>query len=114
MAGLVQVRTTLTANGTALPLAGNMYETMMWPGDVRFAVYADTGATVNGIVTSGIDTLFPLALLPILAVATPIIQPDHYVLSDLVNKGEKLMVFLQEAAAGTPIVRTHALITRIA
>lgn len=110
---MIAVRTTMAANGSASPLNGSQWEIMQWPGLVEFAVLADTGASVNGTVYSGSDVLMEAALLQILAVASPIVYPDHYVLNDIAAPNERLKVTLQETAAGTPIVRTNVRITPV-
>lgn len=108
------VRTTMAANGQSYPLQGKQFEILSYPALVKFAVFADTGATVNYSVYSGSDLLQQLALCPILAVASPLIVPDHYSLQDVAGRGERLSVELNEGAAGTPIVRTGVIIDRIA
>lgn len=110
---LMSVKTTLTANGTARPLVGQTFETLTAPSAVWFAVYGDTAAVVNATIASGADVLMDLSLLPILAVASPIIVPDHYVLRDVAGRGEKINILLQEAAGATPVVRTNVLVTPV-
>lgn len=107
---LIKVSTTMTANGTAFPLNGNQYEFLPFDAAVAFAILADTGATVNASVYSGSDVLLQNSLVDILAVASPIINPDHYNLSDVAAAGERLSVELSEMAAGTPVVRTSVMI----
>lgn len=108
---LMKKRTTMTANGTALPLVGDQYEYLPFNALVEFAVLADTGATVNATIYSGSDVLMQQSQTDILAVASPIIWPDHYSLNDVAARGERISVQLQEAAAGTPIVRTNVRVT---
>lgn len=108
---MIKARTTMTANGSALPLQGDQYEIMQWPGLVEFAILGDTGASVRGTVYSGSDLLLSSSLIDILAVASPIVYPDHYSLNDVAAPGERLSVQLLEMAAGTPIVRTQVRIT---
>lgn len=106
-------RTTMTANGTARPLSGLQFEILPYDSFVEFAILADTGAVVNNTVYSGSDVLAQLSPTQILAVATPIVWPDHYVLNDVAGTGERLSVELQEAAAATPVVRVNVRITRL-
>jgi hypothetical protein len=101
----------LAANGSATPLTGNQYEFLTFAALCEFAILADTGATVLGTVYSGSDVLMQSSQVNLLAVASPIIYPDHFVLTDVAGKGERLNVQLQENAAGTPIVRTQVRIT---
>lgn len=109
----MKVRTTMTANGEAFPLVGQQYETLDFDALVEFSILADTGATVRGTVYSGTDVLLQNSLVDILAVASPILYPDHYNLSDGAGAGEKLSVQLFEGAAGTPVVRTSVRITPV-
>lgn len=108
---VLKKRTTMTASGFANPLQGDQYEYLPFPALVEFAVMADTGASVRATIFSGTDLLQQSALVDILAVASPILWPDHFPLSDLVAAGERLNVELQEVAAGTPVVRTQVRIT---
>lgn len=110
---LLKKRTTMTANGSANPLVGDQYEYLPFNALVEFAVLADTGATVRATVYSGSDVLMQASQTDILAVASPIVYPDHYALNDIAGRGERLNVELQEAAAGTPIVRTQVRVTQV-
>jgi len=107
---LIKATTTMTANGTANPLSGSQYEFLPFDASVLFAVLADTGATVNASVFSGSDVLMQNSLVDILAVANPIIFPDHYNVQDVAAAGERLSVELAEMAGGTPDVRTSVMI----
>jgi len=108
---LMAVRNTLTANGIAYPLQGQQFEILPYAAWAEFAIMADTGATVFQTVYSGSDLLQQQGQTQILAVATPIVYPDHYQLKDLAAKGERLSIELREGAAGTPIVRSSVIIT---
>jgi hypothetical protein len=108
---LLKKRTTMTANGLAYPLQGDQYEYLPFDALVEFAIVGDTGASVRGTVYSGSDLLMASSLIDILAVASPIVYPDHYALNDVAAAGERLGVELQETAAGTPIVRTNVRVT---
>lgn len=111
MSPLIKKRTTMTASGEAFPLQGDQYEILPYDAVVEFAVLADTGATVRSTVYSGTDLLQQSAQTDILAVASPILYPDHYNLNDVAARNERLSVGLLEAAAGTPIVRTQVKVT---
>lgn len=108
---LQKKRTTMTANGQAFPLQGDQFEILPYDASIAFAILGDTGASVRSTVYSGSDLLQQSALVDILAVASPIINPDHYNLQDVAAQGERLSVELLETAAGTPIVRTQVMIT---
>lgn len=104
-------RTTMAASGIAFPLQGQQFETLSYDAYVEFARLADTGASVRETVYSGSDLLLQSALVQILAVASPILYPDHFTLNDVAAAQEKLSIELLEVAAGTPIVRTVTKIT---
>ena len=108
---LMKVTTTMVANGLAYPLQGLQYETLSFDAFVEFAILVDTGGAVRATVYSGSDVLMQSAVADILAVATPILYPDHYSLNDVAAAGEKLGIELQETAAATPVVRTQVRIT---
>lgn len=108
---LIKARTTMTANGTAFPLQGDQFEILPYDAYVEFAVLVDTGGSVRSTVYSGSDLLAASALADILAVASPILYPDHYNLNDVAAASERLSVSLLETAAGTPIVRTQVKVT---
>lgn len=101
----------MVANGEAFPLTGNQYEYLPFDALCEFAVLTDTGGTVRATIFSGTDVLMQNSITDILAVASPILYPDHYSLSDGAAAGERLSVQLFEGAAGTPIVRTQVKIT---
>src|SRR5687767_5610096 len=104
-------RTTMAASGEAFPLQGDQFELCPYDALVEFACLADTGASVRGTFYSGSDLLAQSSLVGILAVASPIIYPDHFTLNDVAAKNDRLSVQLLETAAGTPIVRTVVRIT---
>lgn len=108
---LLKKRTTMTANGQAFPLQGDQFEILPYDAYVEFAVLGDTGASVRVTIYSGSDLLAQSALADILAVASPILYPDHYNLNDVAALQERLSVELLEVAAGTPIVRTQVKVT---
>lgn len=110
---LIKTRTTMTANGSATPLTGSQYEYLPFNALVEFAILADTGATVLQTVFSGSDVLQQSSQADILAVASPILYPDHYSLNDIAGRGERINVQLQENAAGTPVVRCNVRITPV-
>lgn len=108
---LIKKRTTMTANGQAFPLQGDQFEILPYDAYVEFAVLGDTGASVRVTAYSGSDLLQQSALADILAVASPILYPDHYNLNDVAARNERLSIELIETAAGTPIVRSNVKVT---
>lgn len=113
MSPQMKVRTTMTANGEAFPLVGQQYEVLSFDALVEFACLVDTGGTVRATIYSGTDVLQQNSLVDVLAVASPILWPDHYALSDGAAALEKLSIQLFEGAAGTPIVRSQVKITPV-
>lgn len=107
----IKVSTTMTANGRAFPLSGSQYEFLPFDALIEFAVLTDTGGAVNASVYSGSDVLQQASVTDILAVASPILYPDHFTLQDVAAAGERLSVELQETAGATPVVRTMVRIT---
>ena len=108
---VINKRTVMVASGEAFPLQGDQFEILQYDAVMDFAVYADTGASVRQTIYSGSDLLLQSALAPILAVASPILVPDHFTLTDVAARTERLSVGLLEVAAGTPIVRTLVRVT---
>lgn len=104
-------RNTMAASGETFPLQGDQFEILPYDAYVEFAVYGDTGASVRATIYSGSDLLMSSALAPILAVASPILYPDHFFLNDVAAMAERLSIGLLEVAAGTPIVRSLVKIT---
>ena len=109
---LIKARSSLAANARDFPLQGSQYEYLPFDAGVLFAVLADAAGVVNASVFSGSDVLQQSSQIDILAVASPIIFPDHYSLQDYAARGERLNVDLQEAAgaAGPTVVRTNVMI----
>jgi len=108
---IIKKSTTMTANGQAYPLQGSQYEFLPFDALVEFAILADTGGSCNATVHSGSDLLMEGAALAILAVANPILYPDHFDLQDVAMAGERLGVELTETGGGTPVIRTVVRIT---
>ena len=109
----IKKRTTMTASGEAFPLQGDQFEILPFDALCEFAVLGDAGASVRGTVYSGSDLLQSSSLIDLLAVASPIVYPDHYTLNDVAAQGERLSVQLLETASETPIVRTQVRITHV-
>lgn len=110
---MIKQRTVMTANGTAFPLAGSQFEYLPFPAIVEFAILGDTGSNVRATAFSGSDLLMQSSQIDILAVASPIIYPDHYALNDTAGRGERVGVELMEMAAGVPIVRTQVKLSQL-
>lgn len=109
----IKKRNTMVASSQAFPLQGDQFEILPYDALCEFAILVDTGGSVRVTVYSGSDLLQQSALGDILAVASPILYPDHYNLNDVAAKGERLSIELLETAAGTPIVRSNVRITPV-
>lgn len=92
----------------------SQYETLSFDASIAFGIFADTGGVVNGSFFSGTDILMQNTQVDNLPVATSIKNED-LTITDLVGAGEKLGIFLVEAAgaAGPTIVRTQGMIIPI-
>jgi hypothetical protein len=108
---ILQQTTGAVAGAIVSPLQGNQYEYLPWDAFVEFAVYADTGDTWLATIFSGSDVLLQAATLPILATASPILYPDHYLFSDTAMAGERLGVQLINQTGGVADARTAVRIT---
>lgn len=96
------VLTAVPANGTALPVAGSLYEYIPFNARIAFSMVQQTAAVgaVLATVNSGPDTLQEEA--PISAAARFPISPDDYFLSDDVAQGDRIKVQLRNTT-GAPI-----------
>ena len=108
---LIKVRSDIAANAVATPLQGNQYEFLPFDALVEFAVLADAGDNITATVYSGSDVLQQNARADELAVASPILYPDHYSLQDVAMQGERLNVILQEAGGIASTFRVAVRIT---
>lgn len=110
MPSIVVTSTDVAVGSTTNPLQGSQYEYLPFDAFVQFAIYADTGDTFVVSVFSGTDVLMQNAPMPNLAVATPILFPDHYYLEDAAGAGERLGI---QAVNNTGVVATFRTIARI-
>jgi len=108
---LIKVQADVAANGTAFPLQGNQYEFLPFDAYLEFALLADAGDSIRATVHSGSDLLLQSALMDTLAVATPIVYPDNYNLTDVAAAGERIGVELTETAGAASTYRVAVRIT---
>lgn len=95
------------ADGATInPLQGNQYEYLPFDALVQFAILADAGDTWLGTVFSGSDVLMQNSIVDALALANPIIYPDHYNLEDVAAAGERLGIQLTNNTGAVADVRT--------
>ena len=105
------INANVAAGATINPLQGNQYEYLPFDAMVEFAILADAGDTFNASVFSGSDVLMQNSQVDTLAVANPILYPDHYSLSDVAAAGERLGVTLTNAGGAAGDVRVAVKIT---
>ena len=100
------------ADGATInPLQGNQYEYLPFDALVEIAVLADAGDTWLGTIFSGSDVLMQNSLVDALALATPIVYPDHFTLQDVAAAGERLGIQLTNNTGAVADVRTAVRIT---
>ena len=93
-------------NSVTFPWQGNQYEILPFDAAVAVALLADTGDIINGSVFSGSDVLLQGSRIDELAIANPILNPEHYSLTDLAAVGERLGCSLTNLTGGVATVRT--------
>lgn len=111
MPTILNTTTGAAAGATVNPLQGSQYEYLPFDAFVEFALYADVGDTWTVSVFSGSDVLMQSSTMPILATATPIIYPDHYILNDVAGAGERLGVSAVNGSGAAADFRTIVRIT---
>lgn len=102
---------TAAANATVTPLVGSQYEYLPFDALVEFAILADAGDAFNASVFSGSDVLMQNEPVDNLAVASPILYPDHYQIQDVAMAGERLGVQLTDTSGAGGTIRTLVRIT---
>lgn len=108
---LIKTRNDIGASASIFPLQGNQFEYLPYDALVEIALLADAGDNINGTVFSGADLLMQGSRIDELAVANPIVYPDHYSLEDEAFAGDRLGVELAEVAGLASTARTAVKIT---
>lgn len=103
--------TVLAANATANPLQGSQYEYLPFPAQIEMAILSVTAGAVQASVFSGSDVLLQNEVVDSLAVANPILYPDHFDISDVAQAGERLGVTITDIGGAGDTVRTVVRIT---
>lgn len=101
----------VAAAATIFPWQGNQYEILPFDALVEVALLADTGDDFLGSVYSGSDVLLQASEIDELALANPIVYPDHYSLSDVAAVRERLGCSLTNNTGAVADVRTAVKIT---
>ena len=101
----------LGANATANPLQGSQYEYLPFDAMVEMSIMAIANSVATASVFSGSDVLLQNEVIDGLALATPLVYPDHYDISDVAAAGERLGVTIQDISGAGTTVRTVVRIT---
>ena len=88
------------------PWAGSQYEILPFDARIWVALLADTGDLFNASVFSGSDVLMQNSPIDELALANPVLFPDHYSLEDLAAQQERLGCQLTNLTGAVADVRT--------
>lgn len=100
------------ADGATInPWQGSQYEYLPFDALVEVAILADAGDTWLASVFSGSDVLMQNSQVDTLAVATPIVYPDHFALQDVASAGERLGCSLTNNTGAVADVRTALRVT---
>ena len=105
--------TVLAANATANPLQGSQYEYLPFNAMVEIAILAIADSVAQASVFSGSDVLLQNEGVDGLALATPIVYPDHYEIQDVAAAGERLGVTITDISGAGTTVRTVVRITPV-
>lgn len=103
--------TVLAANATANPLQGSQYEYLPFDAYVEMAVLAIAPSVAQASVYSGSDVLLQNEEIDGLALADPILYPDHYDIADVAQAGERLGVTVTDISGAGTTVRTVVRVT---
>lgn len=103
--------TVLAANAQANPLQGSQYEYLPFDAVVQFAILAIAASAATASVFSGSDVLMQNETIDSLALANPILFPDHYDIQDVAAAGERLGVTIADISGAGTTVRTVVRIT---
>jgi hypothetical protein len=95
---------------TISPWQGNQYEYLPFDAQIFVALLADASDVWLASVFSGSDVLLQSSQIDALALASPIIFPDHYSLQDVAAAGERLGCQLTNNTGGVADVRTQVII----
>lgn len=108
----VLINSTDVADGsTTNPLIGSQFEYLSFDAYVQFGIFCDTGDVFTLSVFSGSDVLMQSSTMPILATASPILNPEHFYLSDVAAAGERLGVSAVNGTGGVASFRTLLMVT---
>lgn len=103
--------TVLAANASANPLQGSQYEYLPFDAMVEMSILAIADSVAQASVFSGSDVLLQNETVDGLALATPLVYPDHFDIQDVAAAGERLGVTLTDISGAGTTVRTVVRIT---
>lgn len=101
----------LAANASANPLQGSQYEYLPFDAMVEMAILAIAPSVAQASVFSGSDVLLQNETVDGLALATPLVYPDHFDIQDVAQAGERLGVTITDISGAGTTVRTVVRIT---
>jgi len=101
----------LAANATANPLQGSQYEYLPFNAMVEMCILAIAPSVAQASVFSGSDVLLQNEVIDGLALATPVLYPDHFDIQDVAAAGERLGVTVTDISGLGTTVRTVVRIT---
>jgi len=102
---------TIAANATDTPLTGSQYEYLPFDALIEIALLGDAGDSFNASVFSGSDVLMQNEPVDLLAVASPILYPDHYQIQDVAAAGERIGMQVTDTSGAGGTYRTIVRIT---
>lgn len=105
--------TVLAANATVNPLQGSQYEYLPFNAMVEIACLAIADSVAQASIFSGTDVLLQNETIDGLALANPVIYPDHYEIQDVGAMGERLGVSVTDISGAGTTVRTVVRITPV-
>ncbi len=103
----------IAANGSVNPLQGSQYEYLPFNAMVEVAILAIADSVAQASVFSGSDVLLQNEVVDGLALANPIVYPDHFEINDVAAAGERLGVTLTDISGAGTTVRTVVRITPV-
>lgn len=107
---IINIRTPLTANGTATPLSGSIYEFITEPSVVEIGIAADaTGVLAQ--INSGPDTILEAdSPVSVKTINTLPVYPDDF-FQDEAMPQDRLSVKLRDTSGVARVVMTQVRIT---
>lgn len=110
---MIKTSDSVNAAATLSPWVGSQYEYLPWNAAIAVALLGDAASTFQASVYSGSDVLLQNSPIDVLAVATPIVYPDHFTLTDIAAAGERISAQITNGGGAAAVVRTQVRIDPI-